>query len=390
MVWCQSNSFWHCKHFDISGSTFEFFFQKLDTKSAENKKSFFFTILSNICCLLLCGFIFRIFVSSNLINGVCKYESNYFCIRVLTTPLSELCKTGNRLLKTNNICGLDKNKDSNEKISILFLDNLLHSYNSQINPSLLVYEYERVYAKVFDYAQKNKLALNTIFIGGGGYTFPRYVESIDTKSSIEVIEIDPLVTQTAYKELGLSAQSRILSHIEDARTFFSKQIKVFKANKLNSKKYDLIFGDAFRDISIPYHLVTKEFNDIVKASLQPYGLYVVNVVDGKMRNYRFLRSYLKTIKRSFDYVYLLPSRKNWKQDSTITFVVIASDKPLNETSWSKSIDTLPGQNMIINGKYLNQAEMKELLSLDNKAVLLTDMYSPVEQMMAPTIARGKS
>jgi hypothetical protein len=70
--------------------------------------------------------------------------------------------------------------------------------------------------------------------------------------------------------------------------------------------------------------------------------------------------------------------------------VIASDKPLNETSWSKSIDTLPGQNMIINGKYLNQAEMKELLSLDNKAVLLTDMYSPVEQMMAPTIARGKS
>jgi spermidine synthase len=165
---------------------------------------------------------------------------------------------------------------------------------------------------------------------------------------------------------------------------------LFSANKLNSKKYDLIFGDAFRDISIPYHLVTKEFNDIVKASLQPYGLYVVNVVDGKMRNYRFLRSYLKTIKRSFDYVYLLPSRKNWKQDSTITFVVIASDKPLNETSWSKSIDTLPGQNMIINGKYLNQAEMKELLSLDNKAVLLTDMYSPVEQMMAPTIARGKS
>ena len=36
--------------------------------------------------------------------------------------------------------------------------------------------------------------------------------------------------------------------------------------------YDFIFGDAFNDLSIPYHLTTKEFAAQLKTLLKPEGL----------------------------------------------------------------------------------------------------------------------
>ncbi|MFN8456793.1 MAG: hypothetical protein U0401_19360 [Anaerolineae bacterium] len=44
--------------------------------------------------------------------------------------------------------------------------------------------------------------LSALFIGEGGYTFPRYWEVIHPGSHIEVIEIDPGVTATAMNGLG--------------------------------------------------------------------------------------------------------------------------------------------------------------------------------------------
>ena len=32
------------------------------------------------------------------------------------------------------------------------------------------------------------------------------------------------------------------------------------------ERFDVMLGDAFGDIAIPYHLVTREFNELVKAA----------------------------------------------------------------------------------------------------------------------------
>ena len=32
------------------------------------------------------------------------------------------------------------------------------------------------------------------------------------------------------------------------------------------ERYDLVLGDAFGDIAIPYHLVTREFNELSRAA----------------------------------------------------------------------------------------------------------------------------
>ena len=53
----------------------------------------------------------------------------------------------------------------------------------------------------------------------------------------------------AYNRLGLPRQTRIRTFNTDGRWFV-----------MNCKeKYDVILTDAFNDLSIPYHLTTKEF-----------------------------------------------------------------------------------------------------------------------------------
>jgi len=74
-----------------------------------------------------------------------------------------------------------------------------------------------------------------------------------------VIEIDPEVTRAAYEEMGLPQDSRIVTHNMDARLFFTN-------GDARQERHDLVLGDAFNDLSIPYHLTTLEFNQMLKAS----------------------------------------------------------------------------------------------------------------------------
>ena len=60
------------------------------------------------------------------------------------------------------------------------------------------------------------MELDTPFIGGGGYMFPRYVEAVYPHATVDSIEIGPSVIRTTYEHLGLSRETRIRLG-EDAR-----------------------------------------------------------------------------------------------------------------------------------------------------------------------------
>ena len=47
----------------------------------------------------------------------------------------------------------------------------------------------------------------------------------------------------------------------------------------NLKQYDLIFGDAFNDFSVPWHLTTREFNEKIAKMMSPTGVYMINIID---------------------------------------------------------------------------------------------------------------
>ncbi len=101
----------------------------------------------------------------------------------------------------------------------MVLDNLVHSYVKHDDPLHLEYDYLKVYADILKWRFDRKIAFKTLSIGGGGYTFPRYMEALYPHAKIDVVEIDPEVTQVAYEYLGLSTNTRIKSYNTDGRGY---------------------------------------------------------------------------------------------------------------------------------------------------------------------------
>ena len=259
-------------------------------------------------------------------------------------------------------------------VRVLVLDRLVHSYSSLEDPTQLVYGYEKLYAEATHYQSLRHDRLTALFIGGGGYTFPRYMEALYPASELDVIEIDPGVTQSAYASLGLARDSRIRSFNEDARTFLQQE---------PDKRYSLIMGDAFNDYSVPYHLTTLEFNERVRAWLADDGLYLVNLIDGPRRD--FLRAYAATLAQTFEHIYVVPALRGWRESPRVTYVIIASAQPLDIEQFP-SVDAGDGEALLAD-MVLPDAALDAILSED-KRVLLTDRYAPVDQMLAPVV-RGE-
>jgi len=257
----------------------------------------------------------------------------------------------------------------------LVLDRLVHSYSSLEDPTQLVYGYEKVYAEATHYQSLRNDRLAALFIGGGGYTFPRFMEALYPESELDVIEIDPGVTQTAYASLGLARDSRIKSYNEDARMFLERQ---------PDKRYSLVMGDAFNDYSVPYHLTTQEFNERVRTWLADDGLYLVNLIDGPRRD--FLRAYTTTLAETFEHIYIVPALRGWRESPRVTFVIIASDQPLDLERF-RDIDAGDGETLLAD-TVLPDTDRDALLS-EGRLVLLTDQYAPVDQMLAPVV-RGET
>ncbi len=281
----------------------------------------------------------------------CNLETDYFCIKV------------------------HDEEQQGENVRVLILDRLVHSYSSLEDPRRLVYSYERTYAELTSYQAVRRPDLSVLFIGGGGYTFPRYMEAVYPKSSLDVIEIDPGVTQIAHDLLGLARDTRIISYNEDARMFLARQ---------PVRQYDLIMGDAFNDYSVPYHLTTREFNAHVQAWLADGGLYLVNLIDGPRRD--FLRAYVHTLRQTFEQVYVIPTIPSWRASPRVTFVVVATDKPLVIGDF-QLIDGGDG-NKLVAEMLLPEREVDAILG-EGRLALLTDRFAPVDQMLAP-VFRGEA
>ncbi|MEW4567376.1 fused MFS/spermidine synthase [Tautonia sp. JC769] len=164
----------------------------------------------------------------------------------------------------------------------LVLDNLIHGYFVLGHPEQIEYDYEYIYAQVARRVAEAKaerlglddpsqVPLRALFLGGGSYTFPRYLQHRYPNAECDVAEIDPAVTRANHAALGLPEDTTINTHWGDARQFVERS--------QGAEPYDLIFGDAFNDFSVPWHLTTREFNDRLAGLLDPHGAYMINIID---------------------------------------------------------------------------------------------------------------
>jgi len=257
----------------------------------------------------------------------------------------------------------------------MVLDHLIHSINDLNNPLYLDYEYIRIYEELIRWRKNRGGGLKALFIGGGGYTLPRSLEVMYPDAELDVVEIDPEVTRVVHEYLGVPGNTRIRSFNEDGRWFVMKSTE--------KGKYDFIVGDAFNDLSIPYHLTTKEFAVQMAELLKPEGILMANVIDSFQKGL-FMPSYIRTLEEVFgkDNVHLVSHKPDSENTGISTRVIVASKQRVDLNDFNAFIRGQTGQKAM--SHVLPQERLQAYLT-ERPSIILTDDYVPVDNLIAPIL-----
>jgi predicted membrane-bound spermidine synthase len=292
--------------------------------------------------------------------GAGKYttESKYYAIKVGPGAIQRVIDGQNQWVEVTN----------------LSLDRLIHSHVKIDDPDFLGYEHEYVQGELARYSL-TKGRTDLLVIGGGGYTFPRWCEKNLPAVGVDVVEIDPAVTEVAHRELGLPRDTHIRSHHLDGRQFVRE--RALKGH------YQLVIQDAVNDLSVPYHLMTKEYNDAVKATLAPNGAYLLTLIDS-IEYGDLWRAAVHTMRESFPYVVLLDPEGFVHPDWRHVFIVYGSDRPIDLAEVRATAE----ESYAIQGRprpayiHMLSPEKLDFYLAQRPKVVLTDQYAPVDNLMS--------
>ena len=222
------------------------------------------------------------------------------------------------------------NDESRER-RCFYIDNALESaaYLDKENRYELVAPYTNFYNLILS---SNKEVTDTLMIGGGGFSYPKYYISNYENKNMDVVEIDKKVIKLAKKyfylddlieEFDLENNKRLNIIEEDGRVYLNRC----------TKKYDAILNDAFVGENPVKTLTTLEAIENIYNLLNEDGLYLTNIIaslDGS--NSEFLKAEVQTLKQVFKNVYIVPC--NYTEDYTKmqNCMVVATDQDLELTS----------------------------------------------------------
>jgi spermidine synthase len=304
--------------------------------------------------------------------------------------------------------------DGNPRGRKLTLDHLVHSSVDPDNPTYIYYEHEYIQLEFLRGVRARTAKPHVLVVGGGGYTFPRYAMEVMPEASMDVVEIDPGVTKVAREYLGLKDYPGLnITHMDGRQ---------FVAERAAPQSYDLVIQDAVNDLSVPSHLMTKEYNDAVKAALNPRdGVYLLTIID-EIEHGKLWKAAMATLRQSFPHVTLLTSadlpdesppanagdehlaiwkkdRENWERTRQV-YVIYAADHPLDAnrlrlrnaerfdftpkaavTGLAMASFSMPFFTHPVADRWLEPHLQRE------PGVVLTDQFAPVDNLMADVFRR---
>jgi len=260
-----------------------------------------------------------------------------------------------------------------------FQDKLAHSHLIVGDISKLQYPYEQIHAAITQrFCPKGSKKISTLTIGGGGYVYPRYLETFWPGGRVDVVEIDPGVTKAAMEAFGLAKDTTINTYTMDARNFVDELLQKM-ARGQEIPKYDFIYEDALNDYSVPFQLTTKEFNDKIVALLTDDGIYMAEVVD-VYESGRLLSAFVSTLEKTFANVQVVAEVV--PDIARTTFVVVASQHKINLENLNYEE---PARDLKLT--LLSEEKLAQLKAQTNGAIL-TDDFAPVDNMMASVVRRS--
>jgi len=134
-----------------------------------------------------------------------------------------------------------------------------------------------------------------------------------------------------------------------------------------------VVGDAFGHLVVPWHLATREMAAEIRRVLRPDGVYVQNVIDYPPLH--FIRAELATVRAEFRHVALIAPHAALAGKRGANFLIVAGEQPLPLDGIRRRIATLTDDPAAV----LSGSELDAFVG---DALVLTDDYAPVDQLLA--------
>lgn len=271
-------------------------------------------------------------------EGPCDTETSYFCARIEADPQRPSGR-------------------------VLWLDTVRHSYVDLGDPTHLEFRYAKVMADVVGASTQGPLT--AAYIGGGGFTLPRYFAATRRGSSATVFEIDAALVRLVEREIPLPQGEDLRTLIGDARLMLPSQ---------PAGQFDLVVGDAFGGLSVPWHLTTREFLLEVDRVLAGDGLYVANVIDNPPL--AFVRAEVTTLIDVFPHIAVIAPPQSLFGDRGGNFVLVGARHALPLEDIQARIVARTGTEVVLVGQ--------DAIDFAAASRVLTDDFAPVDQLLTPT------
>lgn len=282
----------------------------------------------------------------------CDAETTYHCARIVA----------------------DDDRDSGR---VLLLDGVRHSYVDLEDPTHLEFAYVDALAAVID-SQLPPGPIDAHHLGGGGLTLPRWLAATRPGSTSTVSEIDGGVVALDRDRLGLRTGPDLEVRVEDAR---------LGLQRVEESSRDVVVGDAFGGMSVPWHLTTFEAMADVRRLLEPDGVYAANLIDHG--DLAFARAKVATLAEVWRHVAVLGEPVDLRGPESAApddearpagqrggnLVVVAADRPMDLAALRTELAAADHGWTVLAG-----TDVEDWVG---GAEVLTDDHAPVDQLLTP-------
>jgi spermidine synthase len=276
--------------------------------------------------------------------GPCERESRYYCIDTV-------------------------DDSANARGVTLVLDGLRHAYVDRDDPRHLEFRYIRWFADAAaPVLEASDGDVDVLHVGGGGFSFPRFLAATYERSRHVILELDPEVLTVAQEELAFSPSESLRVVVGDARLSLREQ---------PSDHFDLVVGDAFGGRSVPWHLTTRELLAEIDRVLRPDGIYVMNVID--RAPLRFARAELATLRSLFPHVGVIAEPAAFTGSGGGNIILIGSRRSLDATDLMERIARRTSGDAAATRVVVDPQEVEAWIA---GAPVLTDDFAPVDQLLS--------
>jgi spermidine synthase len=226
------------------------------------------------------------------------------------------------------------------------------------DPDVMTLLYSRIMPVALAYPQETKRIL---MMGLGAGSLSTYLGRAMPDAQIDVVELDPGVIAAGKKYFGLRETDKVRFIESDGRVYLNR----------HKDTYDLILLDAFRELGVPFHMLTREFYALVKEHLAPGGAVASNVV----ANTKLYLSTLVTLHAVFPTVDVYPALGEPNAPQAIA-VAVSAPRPSAESLRQRALALQTEHRFRYPLPALVGERVTELYS--KGADVLTDDFAPAD------------